>query len=202
MRNFNDDEYIKIFRKMVFWEWYTDVKTTKLFLHCLIMANWKPGRWKGRPYKRGQFYTSLDSLSKETGLSVQEVRTALDKLKATNEITEQTTSVNRLITVVSFDKYQGEQQAEQQTKQQAKQQAKQQGSNKASTKHQQQNKNIKNIKKDKEIKEENPVPADAGPDGYGEVPEGWTDDDEEQFHMMYEDNNWKTRRAWAEYWKR
>lgn len=196
MRNFNDDEYVKIFRKMVFWEWYTDVKTTKLFLHCLIMANWKPGRWKGKSYKRGQFYTSLDSLSKETGLSVQEVRTALDKLKATNEITEQTTSKNRLITVVSFDKYQGEQQAEQQTKQQAKQQ----GSNKVATRYQQQNKNIKNIKKEKEIKEE-PVPPLGGPDGYGEPPDGWDDECERQFLEDAPQNPGKTRKDWWEFWK-
>ena len=35
MRNFSDEEYVKMFRKLVFWEWYTDVNTTKLFLHCL-----------------------------------------------------------------------------------------------------------------------------------------------------------------------
>lgn len=198
MRNFNDSEYLKIFRRMVYWEWYTDVNTKALFLHCLIMANWKPGSWKGKPYKRGQFYTSLPSLAKETGLTIKQVRTALAHLKETGEVADSISGKSRLITVLSFDKYQYEGQDEGQDKVTKK------GSMRAALGQDKGSryKNIKNIKKDKEIKEENPVPADAGPDGYGEVPEGWTDDDEEQFHMMYEDNNWKTRRAWAEYWKR
>ena len=115
MRNFSDDEYIKMFRKMVFWEWYTDVNTTKLFLHCLLMANWQPGRWRGISYKKGQFFTSISNLSKETGLTVREVRTALDHLMSTNEVTSQTTSRYTLITVVNFEKYQGKRQTERQT---------------------------------------------------------------------------------------
>lgn len=139
MRNFSNDEFIKIFRKMVSWEWYTDVNTTKLFLHCLLMANWKPGRWKGLSYERGQFYTSLDHLSKETGLTVREVRTALAHLKSTNEVTSKTTNKNTLITVVSFDLYQGERQAERQT------------SDKQATSKRQQYKNNKNNKNKEEI---------------------------------------------------
>lgn len=167
MRNFSDEEYLKVFRKMVFWEWYTDVNTTKLFLHCLLMANWRPGRWKGISYERGQFFTSIDNLSKETGLTVQEVRTALDHLKATNEVTSKTTNRYTLITVVSFEKYQGEQQA----KQQANQHAEQQTSNKQLTNKQQQNKNNKNNKKDKEeIIEASPQPFKSK---YNE--DGWTD---------------------------
>lgn len=142
MKNINDNEFIKLFRKMVYWEWYTDVNTTKLFLHCLLMASWKPGRWKGMPYERGQFFTSIDSLSKETGLTVREVRTALDHLKMSNEVTSKTTNKYTVITVVSFDKYQGERQAKRQT------------SDKRATNERQQNKNIKNIKNNKEYKEE------------------------------------------------
>lgn len=131
-----------MFRKMVFWEWYTDVNTTKLFLHCLLMANWRPGRWKGISYERGQFITSIDHLSKETGLTVQEVRTALDHLKATNEITSESTNRYTLITVVSFEKYQGEQQANQQTNNTQNNKR----NNKQATNKQQQNKNNKNNK--------------------------------------------------------
>lgn len=156
MRNFSDEEYLKMFRKMVFWEWYTDVNTTKLFLHCLLMANWKPGRWKGISYKRGQFFTSIDNLSKETGLTVQEVRTALDHLKATNEITSESTNRYTLITVVSFEKYQGEQQANQQ--------ANQQTNNKQATNKQQQNKNNKNNKNIKEVEEDKASPESEDED--------------------------------------
>ena len=62
--------------------------------------------------------------------------------------------------------------------------------------------NIKNIKKEIERVEPATAPPDVGPDGYGEVPDGWTEQDESNFLMMYEENDWKTRKAWAEYWKR
>lgn len=158
MRNFSDEEYLKVFRKMVFWEWYTDVNTTKLFLHCLLMANWKPGRWKGISYKRGQFFTSISGLAHETGLTVKEVRTALEHLESTNEVASKTTNRYTLITVLSFDKYQGEGQAEGQAEGQTR------GKQRASKG--QQNKNNKNNKNKKNIEEDMASPEDEDEEGY------------------------------------
>lgn len=111
----SNNEYVKLFRKMFNWQWFTDVNTCHLFVVCVLKANWKPGYWKGQPYDRGQFYTSLESLAELSGLSVQQVRTSLKKLKSTNDLTEITTNKNRLITVVHYDLYQGKQQGYQQT---------------------------------------------------------------------------------------
>lgn len=105
---YSDKEYIKLFRKMTRWEWYTDVNTCHLFMHCLIKANWKDGSWRGIKYKRGQFITSLKTLSKETGLSMKSVRTALKHLEETNEVANLRHSNFRLITVLNYDLYQGE----------------------------------------------------------------------------------------------
>lgn len=106
MWEYTDTEYIKLFRKMLNWEWYTDVNTKVLFLHCLLKANWKDGSWHGHKYKRGQFITSLKSLAKETGLTIQQVRTALDHLKSTGELTSTEYPKFRVITVVSYDSFQ------------------------------------------------------------------------------------------------
>lgn len=106
MWEYSDKEYIKVFRKMLQWEWYTDSKTKALFLHCLLKANWKDTKWKGMVVKRGQFVTSLPSLSKETGLSIQEIRTALKHLKSTGELTDCVTRKFRIITVLFYDEYQ------------------------------------------------------------------------------------------------
>lgn len=103
---YSDNEFIKVYRKMLEWEWYTDSNTKALFLHCLLKANWKDGSWQGHKYKRGQFITSLSSLSKETGLSIQEVRTALEHLESTGELTSKTGSKFRIITVNSYDRFQ------------------------------------------------------------------------------------------------
>lgn len=113
--DYSPKEFIKVYRKFMEWEWYTDVNTTKLFIHCLLRANWKPGKWQGINYDPGEFITSLPSLSKETGLSIQQIRTSLDKLISTGELTSKTTdsstgrklSKNRIITVNNWDKYQG-----------------------------------------------------------------------------------------------
>lgn len=103
---YKDTEFVKIFRKIIEWEWYTDTNTKSLFLHCLLKANWKPGSWHGYKYERGQFITTLPTLSKETGMSVQEVRTALKHLKSTGELTDWHNSKIRIITVNSYDEFQ------------------------------------------------------------------------------------------------
>lgn len=109
-----DTEYVKLFRKMANWEWYTDPYTCHLFMHCLIRANWKDGTWRGIPYKRGQFISTIPSLADETGLSIQNVRTALEHLKLTGELTDKQHGKKRVITVVNYDMYQGSQQDKQQ----------------------------------------------------------------------------------------
>lgn len=113
--NYSDNEFIKIYRKMLKWEWYTDVNTKTLFLHCLLKANWKDGSWHGYKYKRGQFITSLASLSRETGLTIKQVRTALKHLERTGEVASWHDSKIRIITVNSYDAFQsmGKQQGKQ-----------------------------------------------------------------------------------------
>ncbi len=103
---YSDNEYIKLFRKLINWEWYSDVNTTRLFVHCLLKANWKAGDWKGIHYEKGQFITSLESLSKETGLSVREVRTALKHLISTREVTSKKLQKGRIITINNWCEYQ------------------------------------------------------------------------------------------------
>lgn len=103
---YSDNEYIKLYRKLLNWEWYTDTNTTRLFVHCLLKANWKDGSWKGISYTKGQFITSLESLSEETGLTVREVRTALTHLILTNEVTSRKLPKGRIITINKWCEYQ------------------------------------------------------------------------------------------------
>ncbi len=98
--------WIKLFSKFMNWEWYKDQNTKSLFIHCLLKANWKDGKFMGIDIPRGSFVTSLDSLSKELGLSIQEIRTALKHLISTNELTSKSTNKYRIITVVNYEIYQ------------------------------------------------------------------------------------------------
>lgn len=98
--------FIKISRNMLDWEWYTETKTMCVFLHCLLKANWKDGRFRGVEVPRGSFITSLPSLCEELNLSTQSVRTALEHLKLTGEITVKIFPHWRMITVVKYNDYQ------------------------------------------------------------------------------------------------
>lgn len=100
------EAFIKIHKKMLKWEWYHDTNTFRLFMHCLLKANWQDCTWRGVELKRGQFVTSLSKLSTETGLSVHQIRGSLDALKMTGELTSKTTNKFRIITVNNWDKYQ------------------------------------------------------------------------------------------------
>jgi len=98
--------FITVDRKILKWEWYQDVKVFHLFLYFLLRANWEDGRWKGIEVKRGQLITGRLKLSKDTGLSEMEIRTCLNKLKTTSEITIKATSKYSIITVCKYDVYQ------------------------------------------------------------------------------------------------
>jgi len=98
--------FITLERAILTWEWYDNIPTKVLFIHCLLKANHKPNNWRGIDIKRGQFITSIQRLSDETGLTTKQIRTALKNLEKTNELGKQTTSVNTLISVIKYDFYQ------------------------------------------------------------------------------------------------
>lgn len=104
----SEKAFIKVYRKFLEWEWYSDNNTKILFLHCLLKANWKACRWHGIEIEPGQFITSLPSLATETHLSIQEVRTALNHLKSTGEVTDYQQGKFRVITVNNWSCYQGD----------------------------------------------------------------------------------------------
>jgi hypothetical protein len=102
----NQQGWIKLHRQILEWEWYSDNNCFRLFIHLLLKANHKEKRFKGIELKVGSIVTSRDLLARETGLSSQQIRTALTKLISTNEITSVTSSQGTIIQIVSYEKYQ------------------------------------------------------------------------------------------------
>ena len=98
--------WIKLHRQLLDWEWYDDINTFRLFVHCLLRANHSDSKWRGIDVKRGAFITSLETLNKETGLSVSQIRTALKKLISTGELASKSQAKSRIITVLGYDSYQ------------------------------------------------------------------------------------------------
>ena len=142
--------FIKLHRQLIDWEWYTDTPVKVLFLHLLLMANYEDGKWRGITVKRGQRLTSLQRLADETGLTVQQVRTALDKLENTGEITCQATNKYTLINVENYTLYQGKTGTS--NKQSNKQTTNEQQTNNKQITTNKNNKKKNNINNDKKIR--------------------------------------------------
>ena len=100
--------HIKIDRKILEWEWYSDINTCRLFIHLLLKANWKDGRFQGTEVLRGSLVTSYNSLAKDTGLSVKNVRTALNHLETTGEVAVNRHSKFSVVTIKNYNLYQSD----------------------------------------------------------------------------------------------
>ena len=98
--------FIKLHRKLTEWEWYSDPCTKDVFLHLLLTANHKTRREKGVTYKRGQAVFGRREMALKLGISERNVRTALNHLKSTNEITIKATKRGSVATIVNYEKYQ------------------------------------------------------------------------------------------------
>lgn len=103
-----DKGYIALFRQFVEWEWYDDANTMRLFIHCLLLANYKDKKWRGKIIKRGSFITSQPKLAHSLKLSIKQIRGSLAKLKTTGEVAVLSTPEYSVITVKNYDLYQNE----------------------------------------------------------------------------------------------
>lgn len=100
--------WVKLHRQILEWEWYNDHNTFRLFIHLLLKANHKEKKYRGMLLQAGTILTSRDILALEVGLSVRQTRTALNKLKSTNELTIKTSGQGTIIQIVNYEKYQVE----------------------------------------------------------------------------------------------
>jgi len=94
-----------IYRRIVDWEWYKDIPVKTLFIHLLLKVNHKDGKWQGIEIKKGQILTGRKNLSFETGLSEQQIRTALKKLESTKDVKVEATKGYSMITLCNHSLY-------------------------------------------------------------------------------------------------
>lgn len=101
-----DSGYVRIYRSFLNWEWYDDANTMRVFLHLILTANWEPKKWHGITIERGQRVYSRSKLAAELKMSERSVRTALNHLISTGEVTNQTTPQYSIITIKNYELYQ------------------------------------------------------------------------------------------------
>ena len=100
--------YIKLWRKIKEWEWYKESNTLHLFLHLMLNANYKASRFMGQEIKRGDIVVGRKQLSLDTGITEQSVRTSIERLKSTSEITSRSTNKFSIITLCNYETYQND----------------------------------------------------------------------------------------------
>lgn len=107
--------FIKIDRNIVNWRWYGDGNTMRVFLHLLLTANYEDKDFQNIVVKRGEVVTSYSKLAESLDLSVRGVRTAVEHLKSTGEVTSRTYNKFQVISIVNYDSCQSNRQAKRQS---------------------------------------------------------------------------------------
>lgn len=77
-----------------------------IFIYFLISANKEDRKWNGIDIKRGQLVTSSKTITEKTGLTSQQIRTCLEKLIISKEITKESNRHYTIITVCKYEDYQ------------------------------------------------------------------------------------------------
>lgn len=106
MANNDSKGFILIHRKLLDWEWYKNINTKVLFLHLLLKANYAPSKHEGQVIQRGELMTSYPLLSAETGLSVKEIRTALNHLNGAGITAVRKMPKYSIISIKNYNQYQ------------------------------------------------------------------------------------------------
>lgn len=114
-----NEGYIKLHRKFRKWGWYDDANTMRVFLHLLLGARWSDTEYRGEKLKAGDVIFGRKRFAKDLGLSEQNVRTAIEHLLKTGEIsTSKVTNKFTIFHVENWELYQGQDEdANQQTNQ-------------------------------------------------------------------------------------
>ena len=115
--------WVKLWRKTMQSQMYRSLTSAQrdVMMACLMLANHEPKEWEWGAQvfmcEPGQFITSLPSIKEQCGhdVSIQMIRTALQKLSKWGFLTDESTKTGRLVTILNWDTYQQEQQTQQQT---------------------------------------------------------------------------------------
>ncbi|MFA5967605.1 MAG: hypothetical protein WC805_03825 [Patescibacteria group bacterium] len=104
--------WIKLYRKSLDSDLWQHQNAFRVFTYLLLKTNAGDNGisviFDGSQYylKNGECVTGRKYLAKETGLTEQNIRTALNYLKSTNRITTKFDSKKSLVSICSWDKYQ------------------------------------------------------------------------------------------------
>ncbi len=95
--------FVKLPSDLTEWAWVNDNNTLAVYVRLILGAAWKNRQYKNIRLDRGQIATTISQIAEQSDLTVQQVRTVLDRLKATGKITVERTSKFSIITLIEYD---------------------------------------------------------------------------------------------------
>ena len=84
--------YIKLSREVGEWEYFKDPNSMLVLIYLMLHAKYEDSEFQGYPLHIDNVVYSIKGIASATGLSERQVRTALDKIKATGILTSKSTS--------------------------------------------------------------------------------------------------------------
>lgn len=98
--------FIKLDRSIQKWQWYTKENMLLVWIDLLTSASYEDNYFEGRLIKKGQVVVGRKKLAEKLHLSEQSIRTCINRLKSTGEITIESTNKYSVITIVKWEDYQ------------------------------------------------------------------------------------------------
>lgn len=84
--------WIKLDRNFLDFPFYSDANAVRVYIHLKLCSNYEATPWQGFLLQPGQCVTTLHELSKDLRLSVQQARSAIQKLKTAGMLTVKSTN--------------------------------------------------------------------------------------------------------------
>lgn len=98
--------WIKLHRSLLEWEWFQETITLHVFIYLLLRATPSETTYKGIFVPRGSLITSVRKIGEDTHIPDKRVRTAIQRLTNSKQITIRATNKFSLISVCNYESYQ------------------------------------------------------------------------------------------------
>lgn len=98
-------DFFRIDFNVLHFDWFNEIQTRHLWIYLLLKANSEPIAFKSTVIDRGELIATVASISTATGLTVSQVRTALEKLKNSNCIKIKPTNKYTVIKITDYESY-------------------------------------------------------------------------------------------------
>lgn len=98
--------FIILDRKLLEWRYQDSPTAFAIWIHILLMANWKDGYFLGEMIPRGSLATSYAHLAAEVGVDPSTLRTWLDRFEKAGMIERKSTNRYTIIKVLNYSTFQ------------------------------------------------------------------------------------------------